>query len=516
MKVLFISANTGADLKLNEEYRRIEQRIESSRFRDKFELVPKLAVRLEDLQRALLEHRPDVVHFACHGSERAELVLLTMEGAPAPVPADVLASYFRILRDNVVLVVMNACFASEQAAAVRKSIGVTIGMRERIADSAAILFSGSLYEGLAYGRSVRESFELAATAISASGSEQGAVPELFEGDGIDASTLCLVGERPPGPSWSIWILAITVVCVLSMLTWRWSHGGEVQRPSAQPIADARPIVDASPPAPAPAETVRFTGARIRPGVFDRSQRPRICAAVDPAEDCASLLGPYAIPEIALDDFYLDQHEVTNREFVAWLDESSGAWRRNATDPVVLETRTEPSVFLVRTGKECSLIFEEGRVHPGREKANQPVTCVTRIAAQDYCRARGKRLPLELEWELAAKGSEGRPFPWGASMPKHDGVAFDRGNSTGEHPVDVGLSEQDRTPQGIHDLGGNVSEWVTDGRGASETATIRGGSWNSNDPCRLLGSSCKRVKAERFSRTVGFRCARSVTKDKEEQ
>ena len=220
---------------------------------------------------------------------------------------------------------------------------------------------------------------------------------------------------------------------------------------------------------------------------------------------------------AFDTLYridLDKHEVTNHEFVAWLDERPGAWCRNASDPLVLETRPEPSVFLVRTGKECSLIFEEGRVRPGPETANQPVTCVTWMAARDYCRARGKRLPLELEWELAAKGSEGRAFPWGASLPKQDGVAFDRGHSTGEHPVDVGSSKQERTPQGIHDLGGNVSEWVADERGAGELATIRGGSWNSDDPCRMLSSSCKRVKAERFSRTVGFRCARSVTRDKE--
>ena len=208
--------------------------------------------------------------------------------------------------------------------------------------------------------------------------------------------------------------------------------------------------------------------------------------------------------------------MTNREFVAWLDERPGAWRRNAGDPLVLETRTEPSVFLVRTGNECGLIFEEGRVRPGPEHANQPVACVTWLAARDYCRARGKRLPLELEWEYAAKGGEGRAFPWGAAMPKHDGVAFDRGYSIGPHPVDVGISKQDRTPQDVRDLGGNVSEWVSDGRGAGETATIRGGCWNSTDPCRLLGSSCKRVKAERFSRTVGFRCARSATEDKEGQ
>jgi formylglycine-generating enzyme required for sulfatase activity len=320
--------------------------------------------------------------------------------------------------------------------------------------------------------------------------------------------------RTPGPGkkhapWG-WIFAIAGVCGLSLLAWRWWPDGEDRGPDAQPFAVT---LDAPAPVPVPAGMVRFTGARIRSGIFDMSQRPAACAVLKPTEDCARSQDPREVPEIALDDFYLDKHEVTNQELASWLEGKPEMWRLNARDSAVIQTRTEPSVFLVRTGEECSLTLVDGRVRPGPGKAKQPATCMTWMAARDYCRANDKQLPLELEWEFAAKGSEGRAFPWGAPMPRLDGVSFDRGDSTEKHPVDVGTSNQDISPQGVHDLGGNVAEWVADEDGSGETATIRGGSWNSRDPCRLLGSSCKRVQTEEFSRDVGFRCAKRVAKDK---
>lgn len=519
VKILFLSANPrdARQLDLPDEYRTIEQSIKLSKYRDLFELEAKLAVQLEDLPRALLEHRPDVVHFACHGSAAAELMLRKKDGGTARVPAEALAEFFRILHDNVVLVVLNACCASEQASAIRESVGLTIGMREPIEDAAAITFSETLYESLAFGRSVRESFELATTAILASGSVQATVPELFEGEGTDASAVCLVGERSHWPPWPIWVLAIAGVGGLVALAWRWSSGTVDERSDARPIAETlaadAPGDDAPIPDPVRDGMVRFTGARIRPGVFDRSQRPAACAALKPTEDCARSQDPREIPETTLDDFYLDKHEVTSRELAAWLEANPGAWHRNPRDPTVIQTPTEPSVFLVRASKECSLAFAEGRVRPGDEKANQPATCVSWMAARDYCRAEGKRLPLELEWEFAAKGAEGRAFPWGAAPPRHDGVAFHRRDSIGKHPVDAGTSAQDVTPQGVRDLGGNVAEWVADEHGNGKTATIRGGSWHSDDACHLLGSGCKRIDAESLSIDVGFRCASSVAQDK---
>ena len=158
---------------------------------------------------------------------------------------------------------------------------------------------------------------------------------------------------------------------------------------------------------------------------------------------------------------------------------------------------------------------EDRVVASPEKATWPVVCVTWRGASEYCRAQHKRLPLDAEWELAARGLDGRPFPWGTDLPRQDSVAFDLRDGTAAHPRDVGTSSQDRSPDGIRDLGGNAAEWIEDGRGDTSTKTIRGGSWASRGACHVLGVSCKRIMLDAsgpYGPDVGFRCARSVTHD----
>jgi hypothetical protein len=108
-----------------------------------------------------------VVHFACHGSTRAELLLLDDGPGAAPMSAEALTDLFKVLQDNVALVVFNACFASGQAEAIRRYAGLAFGMRAGIQDRAAIAFASGLYGALAYGRSVRERFELGVAAVAA-------------------------------------------------------------------------------------------------------------------------------------------------------------------------------------------------------------------------------------------------------------------------------------------------------------------------------------------------------------
>lgn len=146
-----------------------------------------------------------------------------------------------------------------------------------------------------------------------------------------------------------------------------------------------------------------------------------------------------------------------------------------------------------------------------------MVCVTWNGANQYCiNQSNKRLPHELEWELAAKGAEGRPFPWGTDRPREDGVAFNLGSGVNGHPRDVETSAQDVTPEGVHDLGGNVAEWVEYSQHVAGITMMRGGSWSSQDPCDVLGSHCRYVKAvEKYSwgPNDGFRCARSVLEDR---
>ncbi|HEU4539371.1 MAG TPA: CHAT domain-containing protein, partial [Polyangiaceae bacterium] len=186
-RVLFLAANAvpARRIALDEEYRAITRRLRAAPARGSFEVISDWAVQFDDLQRCLLEHAPNVVHLAGHGSAAAELMLHGELGAPAPLPADALVSLFQTLRGNVSLVVLNACFSEDQAAAVCDSVGLAVGMSAAIDDKAAIAFSGAFYEALAYGRSVAEAFALGATSIRALGICQARVPRLFARDDVD-------------------------------------------------------------------------------------------------------------------------------------------------------------------------------------------------------------------------------------------------------------------------------------------------------------------------------------------
>jgi formylglycine-generating enzyme required for sulfatase activity len=239
----------------------------------------------------------------------------------------------------------------------------------------------------------------------------------------------------------------------------------------------------------------------------------VCSPLGEAEDCAVLSSPERVTPVRVEAFDLDVREVSNGELAAWLNAIATLW---TTDPYGRITIRQGGIPLVLASEDCFgalAVTPTGHVIASPDKARWPATCVTWHGAREYCRARHERLPRAVEWELAAKGAEGRPFPWGSELPTQDGVAFDLRDGAEPHPRDVGSSPRDVTPEGVHDLGGNVAEWVEapveDGRGAIDTEMIRGGSWGSRGPCHLLGSGCKRIAAAKYSKDVGFRCASSV-------
>lgn len=494
MKVLFFAANADSSrlLAISQEHDAIAVSI-----RDRFQLVARLSGRLSDLHQVLLDERPDVVHFACHGSALAELLLMQDSGEAAPVPAAVLSETLRVLKGNLLLVVFNACFSSAQAAAVRNSVGLAIGMTRPIDDGGAIEFAAALYRALASGRPVQDAFDLAAAAVKAASSSD-PMPRLSAARGIDVRQVRLAPDGPRTPSRWRWIL-LAAGCVALML-------------AVVPRLGQHSNASSPPPG-----MVRFAATSIRLGAFAASSRLAECRALPAsAQDCPVPADLATVEETHVESFEFDRREVTNGEFAAWLNANIGLWKLGADG--IVRTRRVPEIQLIRITRcgDGLTITPEGRAQVTAESARWPVVCVAWHGADEYCRAQNKRLPLEAEWELAAKGAESRPFPWGDDPPRYDGVAFGLRDGAQVHPRPVGDSSQDVSPDGVQDLGGNVAEWVEDGRGDLAQKTLRGGSFASRGLCHLRSASCARAAGDSYHKDLGFRCARSVIDPRDER
>lgn len=202
----------------------------------------------------------------------------------------------------------------------------------------------------------------------------------------------------------------------------------------------------------------------------------------------------------VDSFYIDRFPVTNQEYKRFVDETGHAAPHYEVS--WCDTRDYNWDPQMRS-------FPEGR-------ADHPVVLVTWKDAVAYAQWAGKRLPTEAEWELAARGTDGRLWPWG------NNAAAGRGNtreaSLGTTTSVYRYSPQGDSPAGVADMIGNVWEWTSslfrpypydanDGREVLEASgwrVLRGGSW-VND---LYAARCyARLDGDfLFFNNVGFRCA----------
>lgn len=140
--------------------------------------------------------------------------------------------------------------------------------------------------------------------------------------------------------------------------------------------------------------------------------------------------------------------------------------------------------------------------PPQNIAEHPVVLVSWHDAMAYCEWAGKRLPTEYEWEKAARGTDGRIFPWGNEAPTPELCNFDDqvGNTT---PVGQ-YSPAGDSPYGCMDMAGNVWEW-TSTKFDYANQILRGGSWCNND---WEVRSAERGRYNPISKDIdsGFRCA----------
>ncbi len=189
--------------------------------------------------------------------------------------------------------------------------------------------------------------------------------------------------------------------------------------------------------------------------------------------------PDEAPErkISVDAFYIDKLEVTNRQFA--------------------------EVFPARTF--------DARV------ADYPVRGVTWSQAVDYARAVGKRLPTEVEWEKAARGTDGREYPWGN---RFDASLCNVRKDLKSTALRVGNYRGGASPYGVLDMAGNVYEWTSDwyqpyeGNTAIKTEygqvfrVLRGGSYLS-EPFEVRAARRHYDRMESAREDYGFRCAKDV-------
>jgi serine/threonine protein kinase len=207
-------------------------------------------------------------------------------------------------------------------------------------------------------------------------------------------------------------------------------------------------------------------------------------------------------EVRIDAFYVDRTPVTNLEFMTFVTVTG---YRPADDGA--------SRFLVH--------LRGGKLPPALEK--HPVVYVSWDDARAYAAWAGKRLPTEAEWEKAARGTDGRKYPWGRAEPGPKRANYGR-NSGGTTPV--GAFPEGASPFGILDLAGNVWEWCEDyddpafyddgppynpkntRRTPKPQLVMRGGSWMYG-PRSLRTFSRTGFEAHYRFAGGGFRCARGA-------
>jgi formylglycine-generating enzyme required for sulfatase activity len=426
--------------------------------------------RLDQVDRALSSGRWDVLHFAGHGDVDQEGGYLILEGWDGDSWAvDHLRLKTFLAHPSLQLVVLNACvggcpgsrdaFSGVAQSLVRRGVPAVVAMQQPIADRAAIVFSQSFYRALAERTTVGEALRKARGGLLSQSGDAWAGPVVY----LNGPDGALIKGRFP---WQIIAAILSVALVfLGAAYWWWQHP-----PLRPPIGDER-----NPPACPSPPGLNLAFVRIEAGTFMMGEEG--AKETEPSHQ-VTITRPFCI----------GMYEVTQEQ-----------WSR---------------------------VFQS--LPPGSRERYQPVHGVRYDAAEDFVRllnekdpARSFRLPTEAEWEYVARGKTRMTYSF-----MDDAAALVRyANCKGDDDrfEDLTWVGQFRAnPLGVHDMYGNVFEWVSDwyapypdkpvedptGPSSGTRRIRRGGSWKSGaDACSSAARSV--VEPDRRSEETGFRIVREI-------
>jgi len=191
--ILFLAANPDGTnpLKLGEECAEIQRELKMTPHRADFHFESRWAVSIDELMRHLMELDPAVLHFSGHGGGSTGLLLQDEHGQPQHVSARALAMMVEAAARSVRVVVLNACYTTVQADALRVKVDCIVGMTGAIGDYAARAFAIRFYGALGNRRSIGNAVAQGIAALAAKQLPDEALPRCVTRDGIDANQVIL-------------------------------------------------------------------------------------------------------------------------------------------------------------------------------------------------------------------------------------------------------------------------------------------------------------------------------------
>lgn len=166
VKILFLAADPSDEsrLRLFQELRDIKTRLQIAKS-EKYQLEQQESVRVGDISQGIFDIQPQIIHFSGHGKSTGELCFENEIGKVQPVKPDALAAMFKLFKQQVNCVVLNACYSEIQALAIAQHIPFVIGMNDAIGDKAAIAFAVGFYKALVANRSIEDAYQFGCVEI---------------------------------------------------------------------------------------------------------------------------------------------------------------------------------------------------------------------------------------------------------------------------------------------------------------------------------------------------------------